>query len=83
VCDPVEGDSYSGAGGVALSNFVTPWWFSEQPPAGAKFDFMSKLSAPFTMSPGGYFNYLDISLGSGWQQAFGEKANRNRASERD
>ncbi|HYM12851.1 MAG TPA: hypothetical protein VEU62_19085 [Bryobacterales bacterium] len=82
VCDAVEGDSYTGAGGVSLSNFITPWWFSGQPPAGAKFDFLGNLSAAFTLSPGGYFNYMDVSLGAGWQQTFGEKANRNRATER-
>lgn len=59
VCDPVEGDSYGipldSLGVVCMvSNFVTPKWFDAQTTIGP-FDHMGKLSAPFTMTPGGYW----------------------------
>jgi hypothetical protein len=50
VCDPVEGDSYE-IDGVAVSNFVGPRWFSD---GKGPYDFMGRLTAPRTMSPGGY-----------------------------
>jgi hypothetical protein len=52
-CDAVEGDSYV-AQGVAVSNFLLPPFFDSQAPKGSKFDFLGNLTAPFTMSPGGY-----------------------------
>jgi hypothetical protein len=51
--DPVQGDSYQ-KGGVEVSNFVTQAFFDDTPAPGAKFDHLGKLSAPFTLSPGGY-----------------------------
>lgn len=59
VCDPVQSDSYAielndGSAPVHVSNFVTPAWFDPRPDKGARFDFMGRLSRPFTMSPGGY-----------------------------
>lgn len=51
--DPVEGDSYM-VGRVAVSNFALPAWFDGQAQKGERFDYMGKLSAPFTMTPGGY-----------------------------
>lgn len=61
-CDPVEGDSYpiqvmSGAT-VMVSNFVTDRWFSDGP---GPYDFLGKLTAPRTMSPGGYLAFDDGS----------------------
>jgi len=53
LCDPVEGDSYE-INGIPMSNFVLPAWFDPQAPAGSRFDFLGKLSKPFTMSAGGY-----------------------------
>jgi hypothetical protein len=50
VCDPVEGDAYV-IDGVSVSNFVGPRYFSAGP---GPYDWMRKLSAPFSMSPGGY-----------------------------
>lgn len=53
--DPVEGDSYrisvSSGASMAVSNFVTDRYFSDGP---GPYDFLSKLTAPRTMSPGGY-----------------------------
>lgn len=53
LCDPVESDSYT-IDGVAVSNFVLPSYFDPSARVTEKFDFMGTLSAPFTMSPGGY-----------------------------
>lgn len=55
-CDAVQGDSYElDVAGVAVSvsNFLLPAWFDAQATHGP-FDRLSKLEAPFTMSPGGY-----------------------------
>lgn len=63
LCDPVEGDSYSipvlvnnVSTPVSVSNFVFPSWFNQQATAALNkpFDYLNKLSAPFTMTPGGY-----------------------------
>lgn len=75
-CDPVEGDLYTIAG-VSVSNFITPWWFTKNPPAGAKFDFLRRLTAPLTMTSGGYFSVQQISATAGlagWSQQNGAKA---------
>lgn len=59
LCDPVEADSYGvmvGTTNVAVSNFVFPSWFNPEatPLLNMPFDYMKKLSAPFTMDAGGY-----------------------------
>jgi hypothetical protein len=60
LCDPVEGDSYditlSDGTIVSVSNFVFPSWFNAQAtvPQNMPFDYLKKLSSPFTMTPGGY-----------------------------
>jgi len=53
VADPVQDKTYQ-KNGVEVSNFVTPEWFDDMPPAGAKFDFLGVLSASFTRTEGGY-----------------------------
>lgn len=67
-CDPVENDEYA-IDGVPVSNFVLPSWFS--PEKAAKYDFLSKLKAPGTLSPGGYASMMR-SLGH-WTQIFGDE----------
>lgn len=60
ICDPVENDSYTiklGDKRVSVSNFVLPDWFDAVPAKGARFDYMGKLRAPFTMTAGGYVIY--------------------------
>jgi hypothetical protein len=53
-CDAVEEDSFL-VNGVPMSNFLTPAWFEPfQHPPGTKFDYLGKLSRPFTLRPGGY-----------------------------
>ena len=59
LCDPVENDSYgimAGTTNVAVSNFVFPSWFNSEavPSENMPFDYLKKLSAPFTMDAGGY-----------------------------
>lgn len=54
LCDAVENDSYL-LNGVWVSNFVLPLFFDQYAHDGAaKFDYMGKLTAPFSLSPGGY-----------------------------
>jgi hypothetical protein len=65
--DPVEDDFYdittkSGAK-VSVSNFVTPMWFDPQSADGSKFDHMTKLTKPFTMSSGGYVVTMNKKTG--------------------
>ena len=66
-CDPVENDSYdmttSKGAKVAVSNFVLPAWFDAQAAVDAKFDFMAKLTKPFSMSKGGYLVVMNTRTG--------------------
>lgn len=59
LCDPVENDSYPitvNGIQIAVSNFVFPSWFNPEavPSKNMPFDYLKKLSAPFTMDAGGY-----------------------------
>jgi hypothetical protein len=56
VCDPVKAPTYD-VNGVSVSNFMTPAWFDPQAPTASQFDKLGKLSAPFSISPGGYVVY--------------------------
>jgi hypothetical protein len=60
LCDPVEGDAYP-INGVPMSNFVLPRYFDPKAPSTAHFDFLNKLTAPFSMSPGGYMIVWDLT----------------------
>jgi hypothetical protein len=54
MCDAVEEDTFL-VDGVAMSNFLHPSWFEPfKHPAGTKFDHLGRLTAPFTMTKGGY-----------------------------
>jgi hypothetical protein len=71
LCDPVEMDSYDvlvAGHPVAVSNFVCPSWFDDSPPAHAQFDYLRRLTAPFTMTKGGYMVYREAAAE---QQTFG------------
>jgi hypothetical protein len=80
VCDPVENDAYDvpvvNATGqtiqVSVSNFVLYQWFDAFAPAGTRFDYMKKVTAPLTMSEGGYLIVLDLSTGQ-VNEVFGSK----------
>lgn len=71
VGDPVENDTYQ-IGDYSVSNFVYPAWFEENASSG-QFDKLGNLTVPFTLSPGGYISYMDISNGN-WTQATANKA---------
>jgi hypothetical protein len=65
-CDPVEGDSYEQEAtvgddivSVPVSNYVLPSWFD--PNGKAPYDRMGKLTAPLTMTPGGYMIVRDAT----------------------
>jgi len=79
LCDPVQQDSYAinistdatKPSWVSVSNFILPTWFD---PAGKNpddfpFDYLHKLTAPFSMSKGGYLIVLQAGQSS---QIFGE-----------
>lgn len=61
--DAVESDAGYVIDGVTLSNFVWASWYTG---TGNKYDQLGRLKAPYTVSPGGYAQYLDPS--AGWQQ---------------
>lgn len=52
VCDPVQSDAYD-IDGVSVSDFVLPAFFDGAAP-GSKFDWLGRLSRPFTIAAGGY-----------------------------
>lgn len=79
LADPVEGDSYeidvqigTTTSKVSVSNFILPAWFNPQAkaPDNLPFDYLKKLHAPFSMTPGGY---LIVRQDGNEQQIFGEK----------
>lgn len=72
-CDAVE-NSYFLVNGFAMSNFVLPDWYNPTPPAGARFDHLGHLHAPFTLEPGGYISYWTPK--KGWSQQYGSKVAR-------
>jgi hypothetical protein len=60
LCDAVEADSYPitvDTTAVTVSNFLTPAWFDSRARAGDQFDYMRRVSRPFTLSRGGYEVY--------------------------
>lgn len=74
LCDPVENNSYeidvSGVK-VSVSNFIFPSWFNaEANTSNLPFDYMKKLTAPFSMTAGGY---MLVRLSGQVSQVFGEE----------
>lgn len=74
LCDPVEGNSYAvdlNGTNVSVSNFIFPSWFNSEAtiPQNMPFDYLHKLSKPFTMTPGGY---MIVAQAGNVQQVFGE-----------
>lgn len=57
LCDAVEDQSYQREG-VAVSNFLFPDW-SRAGNQSRRYDFLQQLSAPFTLSSGGYWLVTD------------------------
>lgn len=54
VGDPVESDAYL-LDGVAVSNFVGAEWFNPRAAKTARFDYLGRLTKPFSMTRGGYW----------------------------
>jgi hypothetical protein len=80
VGDPVEADSYPitvGGIKVTVSNFVTQRWFDPQATTGP-FDYLGSLTAPFTMTKGGYLIVLQEGRVS---QVFGDRHEEWRTRE--
>lgn len=73
VCDPVEGDLYQ-INGVSVSNFITPEWFMPASSIPTKYDYLGKLTAPFTMTAGGYYVTTSVGQLGQPQQVLGDKA---------
>jgi len=78
LADPVESDAYPisvrigpETRQVMVSNFVLPSWFNG---GTGPYDYLEHLDAPETMTPGGYFEYLDPSGNS--QQVFADARGR-------
>jgi hypothetical protein len=73
-CDPVEGDSYL-IDGVAVSDFVTPAWYTTKPTA-ARLHWLDNgsITKPFQLAPGGY--YVRRFPDGSEDQVFGDRANR-------
>lgn len=52
VCDPVQYEMYT-IDAVSVSDFVTPAYFNKNAVAGSAIDYLGRLTAPFTLTPGG------------------------------
>ncbi len=62
-CDAVEGGSYK-IGPVSVSNYCLPAFFDPTPPAGARFDKLGILTAPFTLTNTGGYAEIEAPDGS-------------------
>lgn len=81
LCDPVEADVYPirwNDTEVMVSNFVLPEWFDPTQSEGERFDYMGRCTAPFSMTPGGYWIQMPTARESqqfartvGWEKAVG------------
>jgi hypothetical protein len=65
VCDPVQEQTYF-IDGTEVANFVTEAWFYPAHRKWSQYDFLKKLSAPFTLAPGGYITVYTFGDGKGW-----------------
>lgn len=81
LCDPVEDLTYpitlANGAVVNVSNFVFWPWFEPTSTPGARYDFMKALSAPLTITHGGYASYFQNGQ---WQQAQGQAIKSTRAN---
>jgi hypothetical protein len=75
MCDAVEEDTFL-VDGIPMSNFVHPSWFEPfNHPPGTKFDHLGKLTAPFSMTKGGY---VIIKKNGRVDNVFGSKSKKAR-----
>lgn len=57
LCDPVESMHYTidvSGSQVSVSNFVLEAWFDKEMAGAGRFDYLSTLTSPLTLGPGGY-----------------------------
>jgi hypothetical protein len=81
VCDAVEEESFK-VGGFEMSNFVYPSWFEPfKHPPGTRFDHLGSLTAPFTMTEGGYV--IKKVNGRKVIRAFGSPEKKRRFAKED
>lgn len=77
VCDPCEASLYYEApNGNVVSDFALPGWYVPGYPY--QVDFLGVIPGPWQLGTGGYVSYQYVTL-SGWQQAFGDKAQEDMA----
>ena len=77
ICDPCQADEFGYAiDGVTVSDFVFPSWFETFHRSGVvPLDYCGKITAPFTILPGGYANVLDTGHPAGaWTEKKGPAA---------
>lgn len=76
MCDAVEEDTFL-VNGVPMSNFLHPAYFENRfvHPKGTKFDHLGKLTAPYTMTKGGYQIHMK---GGRVTEVYGSKAKEAR-----
>ena len=80
VSDPVEEDTFM-IDGLPMSNFVYPSWFEPfWHPRARKFDHLSRLTKPFSMTKGGY---ATVKKGDRTSVIFGSQAKQRRFSRSD
>lgn len=70
VADAVEDDSLGyQINGVLVSDFITPFFFSQNPPPGMKLDFCGHVTKPFQILKGGYLGVMKLTESAkGWTQ---------------
>jgi hypothetical protein len=76
VADAVQGNGYQLplASKLTVADFVLPSYFDPSTSATEKTDFRGAIEGPFSISPQGYYSYIDTAnFGAGWQQGFGSE----------
>ena len=61
ICDPVVNDAYE-IDGVSVSNFVTKRFYDRHAPAGARFDYLNKLTRPFSTTRRGFLQVRKVGV---------------------
>lgn len=62
ICDAVQGQHYE-IGGIAVSDFVLPGYFTEAEEKGMRMSYLGADIASFGVADGGYVGYYDPQLG--------------------
>lgn len=66
ICDPVQDNNIimriRDGTKVAMSDFILPAWMDTEAVKGP-FNYLNTLKRPFSLSPGGYVSYMDLTTG--------------------